>query len=50
MFRYTEVTFREKINTKKYINGKDKVISLQAWRDPKGSRRFTLTDFKTIGT
>jgi len=50
MFRHTKVTFREKNTTKKYIKGKSKAIPLQAWRDPKGSRRFRLPDFKTIGT
>ena len=27
-----------------------KAIPLQAWRDPEGSRRLRLPDFKTIGT
>ena len=27
---------------------KGKAIPLQAWRDPKGSRRLRLPDFKTI--
>jgi hypothetical protein len=27
-----------------------KAIPLQALTDPEGSRRFRLTDFKTIGT
>jgi len=33
---------------KKY--GKGKVIPLQAWTGPEGSRRLRLPDFKTIGT
>jgi hypothetical protein len=32
------------------IKVKGKVIPLQAWRDPEGSRRLRLPDFKTIGT
>jgi len=31
-------------------NVKGKVIPLQAWTGPKGSRRLRLLDFKTIGT
>jgi len=27
-----------------------KAIPLQAWRDPKGSRRLRPPDFKTVGT
>jgi hypothetical protein len=27
-----------------------KVIPVQAWTDPEGSRRLRLPDFKTIGT
>jgi hypothetical protein len=34
--------------TCKHINGK--AIPLQAWIGPEGSRRFRLSDFKTIGT
>jgi len=34
----------------KYIKGKGKAISLQAWTGPEGSRRLWLPDFKTIGT
>jgi hypothetical protein len=30
--------------------GKSKVIPLQAWTGPEGSRRLRLPDFKTIGT
>jgi hypothetical protein len=30
--------------------GKGKAIPLQAYRDPEGSRRLRLPDFKTIGT
>jgi len=30
--------------------GKDKVIPLQAWTGPEGSRRLRLPDFKTFGT
>jgi len=30
--------------------GKDKVIPLQAWTGPEGSRRLRFPDFKTIGT
>jgi hypothetical protein len=33
-----------------YARVKDKVIPLQAWTDPEGSRRLRLTDFKKIGT
>jgi hypothetical protein len=29
---------------------KGKVISLQAWTGPEGSRKLRLPDFKTIGT
>jgi len=29
---------------------KGKAIRLQAWTGPKGSRRLSLSDFKTIGT
>jgi hypothetical protein len=31
-------------------SNKKKAIPLQAWTDPKGSRRLRLPDFKTIGT
>jgi hypothetical protein len=34
----------------KYKIVKSKAISLQAWTGPEGSRRFRLSDFKTIGT
>ena len=27
-----------------------KAIPLQAWKDPEGSRRLRLPDFKTVGT
>ena len=30
--------------------GKGKAIQVQAWTGPEGSRRLTVTDFKTIGT
>jgi hypothetical protein len=30
--------------------GKGKAIPLQTWTGPKGSRRFRLPHFKTIGT
>jgi len=30
--------------------GKGKAVPLQAWTDPKGSRRLRLPDFKKIGT
>jgi hypothetical protein len=30
--------------------GKGKIIPLQAWTGPEGSRRLSLPDFKTIGT
>jgi hypothetical protein len=30
--------------------GKSKAIPLQAWTDPKVSRRLKLPDFKTIST
>jgi len=33
-----------------YINIFFKQSPLQAWTDPKGSRRLRLQDFKTIGT
>jgi len=33
-----------------YYSVKGKAIPLQAWTDPKGSRRLRLPDFKTIGT
>jgi len=33
-----------------YGKGKGKVILLQAWTGPEGSRRLRLPDFKTIGT
>ena len=29
---------------------KGKVIPLQAWTEPEGSRRIRLPDFKTVGT
>jgi hypothetical protein len=29
---------------------KGKAITLQAWRDPEGSRRLRLPDFMTIST
>ena len=29
---------------------KGKVILVQAWTDPEGSRRFRLPDFKTLST
>jgi hypothetical protein len=32
------------------VKGKGKAIPLEAWRDPKGSKRLSLPDFKTIGT
>jgi hypothetical protein len=32
------------------VEGKAKAIPLQAWRDPEGSRRLRLSDFKTFGT
>jgi hypothetical protein len=33
-----------------HIYVKGKVVSLQAWTGPEGSRRLRLPDFKTIGT
>jgi len=30
--------------------GKGKVIPLQAWTGPEGSRRLRFPDFKTVGT
>ena len=33
-----------------YSMCKGKTIPLQAWKDPEGSRRLRLQDFKTIGT
>jgi hypothetical protein len=38
--------FKKSVNV--YIKGK--AIPLQAWTNPKGSRRLRLPDFKTIGT
>ena len=32
------------------VKRKGKAIPLQAWTGPEGSRRFTLPDFKTVGT
>jgi hypothetical protein len=32
------------------INVKVKAVPLQAWTDPKSSRRLRLPDFETIGT
>jgi len=32
-----------------FVKDKGKAIPLQAWIDPKGSRRLRLPDFKTIG-
>jgi len=29
---------------------KGKAVPLQGWTDPESSRRFTLPDFKTVGT
>jgi hypothetical protein len=34
----------------KWVKGKGKAIPLEAWRDPEGSRRLRLPDFKTFGT
>jgi len=28
--------------------GKDKAVRMQAWKDPEGSRRLRLPDFKTV--
>jgi hypothetical protein len=52
MFRYTEITFREKntSTSKKNIEGKGNAIPLQSCRDPEGARRLRIPDFKTIGT
>jgi hypothetical protein len=33
-----------------YVVIKGKVIPLQAWAGPDGSRRLRIPDFKTIGT
>ena len=41
--------FRNSMNRAFFV-GKGKAIPLQAWTDPKGSRRLRLPDFKTIGT
>jgi hypothetical protein len=30
--------------------GEGKIIPLQPWREPEGSRKLKLPDFKTIGT
>jgi hypothetical protein len=38
------------IQKSKKGKGKGKVISLQAWTGPEGSRRLRLPDFKTIST
>jgi len=32
------------------MNLKDKAIPFQAWRDPEGSRRLRVPDFKTVST
>jgi hypothetical protein len=34
----------------RYVIVKGKVIPLQAWTGPEGSRRLRFLDFKTIGT
>jgi len=36
--------------TVQILEGKGKVISLQAWTVPEGPRRLRLSYFKTIGT
>ena len=38
------------LHTKSRTRVKGKAIPLQTWTGPKGSRRFRLPDFKTIGT
>jgi hypothetical protein len=39
-----------KTQIKLHMHVKGKAIPSQAWRDPEGSRRLRLPDFKTIGT
>jgi hypothetical protein len=52
----TKLQEQQKIQFKKEDNkasgklGKGKAIPLQALTGPEGSRRFRLSDFKTIGT
>jgi hypothetical protein len=53
VFRLTTVSFSRPLYHKvtvRYIHTKSKVIPLQAWTGPEGSRRLRLPDFKTIGT
>jgi hypothetical protein len=38
------------LTSPKHVEVKGKAIPLQAWRDPEGSRRLRLPDFKTSGT
>jgi hypothetical protein len=44
-----EINRKVNLSTKK-CKGKGKATPLQALRDPEGSRRLRLPDFKTIGT
>jgi len=47
MFRFTEGSI---LRCNIIAKGKGKAIPLQAWTDPKVSRRLRLPDFKKIGT
>jgi hypothetical protein len=38
------------VETNASVCDKGKAIPLQAWKNPEGSRRMRLPDFKTIGT
>ena len=42
------LTLFDMANTKG--KGKDKVITVESWKGPDGSRRLRLPDFKTIDT
>jgi len=42
--------FKFNKDDRKYLRKKGKVIPLQAWTGPEGSRRLRLPDFKTICT
>jgi hypothetical protein len=44
-------TFTHEVHAAYYIfYVKGKVVPIQAWTGPEGSRRLRLPDFKTIGT
>jgi len=40
------------ISPSRYVKGKGKgkVVPVEAWAGPEGSRRLRIQDFKTIGT